>query len=148
MRSSGEHTTWGTLPLKKTIEILRRQYWMPDMVRRVEHFIKNCISCILGTRKKGKQEGFLKSIVKEDTPFETIHVDHIRPLKHETRKRYQHLLVLVDSFTKFVWIFPTKSTGAAEVLRNLRVYQQNFGNPRTFITDQGSAFTSKEFGQY
>lgn len=41
---------------------------MSDMVKRDNRYIKPWVSCILGNRKKGKQEALLNLIVKEDTP--------------------------------------------------------------------------------
>ena len=79
--------------------------------------------------------------------MDTIHLDHIGPLV-ETKKGYQHLLVLVDSFAKFVWICPTKSTTTAEVLKRMREHQKVFRNPRVLISDRGSAFTSDDFENY
>lgn len=144
-RNAHELGHFGT---KKTMEVLQRNYWMPNMAKRVDQFIQNCVACILGNRKAGKQEGLLNPIVKEDVPFDTIHLDHVGPLERTSKKGYQHLLVLVDSFTKFVWIFPTKSTGAGEVLDKLKLHRQTFGNPRRFISDRGAAFTSGEFEDY
>lgn len=77
----------------------------------------------------------------------TLHMDHVGPLA-TTSKNYRHLLVLVDAFTKYVWIFPTKSTGTEETLKNLRIIEQHFGNPQRIITDRGSAFTATEFKEH
>ena len=105
------------------------------------------MSRILGKKKYGKKEGFLHPIPKGDVPFDTMHMDHIGPLP-STNKSYKHLLTMIDGFTKFAWIFPTKSTGTQEVLDKWKIHQQNFGNPRRVITDRGTAFTSHEFHDY
>ena len=36
-----------------------------------------------------------------------------------TTKAYKHILVIVDGFSKFVWLYPTKSTTTKEVLNKL-----------------------------
>ncbi|GBL65388.1 Retrovirus-related Pol polyprotein from transposon 17.6, partial [Araneus ventricosus] len=41
-----------------------------------------------------------------------------------------------------------KSTSAEDALDKLKVQQKTFGNPKRIITDRGSAFTSKAFGDY
>ncbi|XP_025835246.1 uncharacterized protein LOC112905971 [Agrilus planipennis] len=65
-----------------------------------------------------------------------------------TKKRYQHVLVVVDAFTKFVWLYPTKSTDAAEVIDRLTKQSFVFGNPRRIVSDRGTAFTSQAFKDY
>ncbi|GBM28154.1 Pro-Pol polyprotein, partial [Araneus ventricosus] len=75
------------------------------------------------------------------------HVDFIGPLP-STNKKYQHILTIVDAFTKFTWLYPVRSTSAEDALDKLKVQQKTFGNPKRIITDRGSAFTSKAFGDY
>ncbi|XP_036346770.1 uncharacterized protein LOC118756086 [Rhagoletis pomonella] len=65
-----------------------------------------------------------------------------------TKKAYNYILVVVDAFSKFVWLYPTKSTGAEAVLDRLRKQAAIFGNPARIVTDRGSAFTSHPFKEY
>lgn len=65
-----------------------------------------------------------------------------------TSKLYKYLLVIVDGFSKFVWLYPTKITNIKEVLDKLTKLQQIFGNPQRIITDRGAAFTSFNFNNY
>lgn len=55
---------------------------------------------------------------------------------------------MVDSFSKFTWLYPTKSTGAAEIIDKLRKQVVIFGNSQRIIFDRGTAFTSQEFESY
>lgn len=59
-----------------------------------------------------------------------------------------YIFVIVDAFTKFVWLYPTKSTETAEVLDRLKKQSAIFGNPRRIISDRGTAFTSHAFKDY
>ena len=56
--------------------------------------------------------------------------------------------MLIDGFTKYVWLFPTKTLETVEVLEKLRVHQQAFGNPRRIVTDRNKAFTAGELEKY
>ncbi|GBN37420.1 Transposon Tf2-8 polyprotein [Araneus ventricosus] len=91
-----------------------------------------------------KQEFFIPNL---NVPLSTYHVDFIGPLP-STNKKYQHILTIVDAFTKFTWLYPVRSTSAEDALDKLKVQQKTFGNPKRIITDRGSAFTSKAFGDY
>lgn len=65
-----------------------------------------------------------------------------------TRKAYNHLFVVVDAFTKFTWMYPTKTTTAEEAVAKLKLQSTTFGNPRRIISDRGAAFTSNLFKDY
>lgn len=79
--------------------------------------------------------------------MDTLHLDHLGPMP-STNKNYKHILPVVDAFTKFCWIFPTKSTTASEVVQKMKLLSETFGNPRRIVADRGSAFTSNEFREY
>ena len=57
------------------------------------------------------------------------------------------MLAVIDSFTKFCWLYPTKST-SKEVITKLQMQSQTFGNPAGIITDRGTVFSSLEFQNY
>ena len=77
----------------------------------------------------------------------TYHVDHLGPLP-STNKNYRHIFVVIDDFSKFVWLYPVKSTTAQETIDKLKLQQKTFGNPSRIITDKGTAFTANEFKKY
>ncbi|XP_067133796.1 uncharacterized protein [Centruroides vittatus] len=41
-----------------------------------------------------------------------------------------------------LWLYPTKSTGAEEVINQLKKQAVVFGNPKRIVSNRGSAFTS------
>jgi len=77
----------------------------------------------------------------------TYHVDHLGPLE-STHKDYKHILAVIDAFTKFVWLYPTKTVTSKEVIEKLELQKSIFGNPSRIISDRGTAFTSREFEDY
>jgi transposase InsO family protein len=137
----------GHMGLKYTQNQLEQNYYIPKVKQKIERIIANCVHCILINRKKGKQEGFLHPIYKDDIPLYTYHIDHLGPLE-STHKNYKYVLAIIDGFTKFVWIYPTKTTTSAEVISKLEVQKNTFGNPVQIISDRGTTFSSKEFQEY
>lgn len=65
-----------------------------------------------------------------------------------TPKKYKHILAFIGGFTKFCWLFSTKSVIAKEVTDRLAILETIFGNPKKIVSDRGSAFTSEEFQDY
>lgn len=137
----------GHFGVSKTEAIVRQDYWFRGMRAKVEKIVNSCINCILAERKQGKKEGMLNVLDKGEVPLDTYHVDHVGPMAL-TSKKYKHIFVVIDAFSKFVWLYPTKSTGANEVLQKLQLQSTVFGNPRRLISDRGSAFTSNAFQDY
>ena len=137
----------GHFGVRKTKELIEREFWFANMKTRIEHVIASCVPCIMANRKAGKLEGYLNPIPKGDTPLDTYHVDHVGRMT-ATGKQYQYILVVVDAFSKFVWLYPTRGTGVDEVIKKLDLQQAIFGNPRRIVSDRGSAFTSTNFTDY
>lgn len=75
------------------------------------------------------------------------HIDLLGPLT-ATPKGYKHILAVIDGFTKFCWLFPTKSTTTKEVVDKLTVIEATFGNPEKLVSDRGAAFTLEDFREY
>ncbi|KMQ91095.1 blastopia polyprotein [Lasius niger] len=137
----------GHFSVAKTEAIIKRDYYIQNLRSKVEKIIRNCIDCILAEKKQGKQEGFLSVIGKGEVPLDTFHVDHLGPLT-STKKNYKYIFVVVDGFSKFAWLYTTKSTSTAEVVDRLKKQATVFGNPRRIISDRGTAFTSGDFQEY
>ncbi|GFY46051.1 transposon Tf2-6 polyprotein [Trichonephila inaurata madagascariensis] len=137
----------GHFSVAKTEEIVKQEFFIPNLTNVVKKVIVNCVPCILANKKTGKKEGFLNPIFKVNIPLSTYHVDFIGPLP-STNKSYQHILTVVDAFTKFTWLYPVKTVSAENALEKLKLQQKTFGNPIRIITDRGSAFTSKLFNDY
>ncbi|GFW33425.1 transposon Ty3-I Gag-Pol polyprotein [Trichonephila clavipes] len=112
----------GHFASKKTESIVSQEFYIPRLTKIVQDVITNCVPCILSSRKAG-------------------------PLP-STKKCYKHLFTVIDSFSKFVWIYPVKSTSTKDALDKLILQQTIFGNPSKIITDKGSAFTSTEFQKF
>ena len=89
----------------------------------------------------------LNPIEKGSIPLDTLHIDHLGPLP-SMKKSYRYVLVVVDVFSKFTWLYATKSTSTAEVLARLKKQATIFCNPRRIISDRSTAFMSSEFRDY
>ncbi|GFV01357.1 hypothetical protein TNCV_2125831 [Trichonephila clavipes] len=137
----------GHFASKKTESIVSQEFYIPRLTKIVQDVITNCVPCILSSRKAGKQEGFLHPIPKKVINPLIVTIVILGPLP-STKKCYKHLFTVIDSFSKFVWIYPVKSTSTKDALDKLILQQTIFGNPSKIITDKGSALTSTEFQKF
>ncbi|KYN09433.1 Pro-Pol polyprotein, partial [Trachymyrmex cornetzi] len=74
-------------------------------------------------------------------------VDHFGPLQ-QTSGNFRHIFIVIDSFTRFTWLFAVKTTKSKEVNKCLKNLFDTFGKPREIVSDRGSAFTSNEFKHF
>lgn len=91
-----------------------------------------------------KVDGQLHYIDKGNTPFETIHIDHYGPLNLNNSK-FKFIFGIVDGFTKYIKLYPCKTTNTSEVLKHLRNYCSNYSIPTKLVSDRGSCFTANSF---
>lgn len=141
------HNEMGHMGVDKTCELILRSYWFPKIRIKVKIHIDNCLRCIEYNPNFGTREGFLNNIPKGNTPFETIHVDHYGPLQ-KSKYGYKHIFLIVDGFTKFVKLYPCKTTQSQESIKHLQAYFKNYSKPVRLISDRGSCFTSIKFKEF
>jgi len=127
----------GHFAVQKTKEMIYNEYFIQNMTKK----------CILSNRKRGKQEGWLHPLHKEDFPLHTYHIYFLGALD-STSKNYKHILAVIDSVTKFCWPYSTKSTTESKVITKLRGQSNVIGHPACIISDRGSAFSAQDFLQY
>ncbi|GFY20868.1 transposon Tf2-11 polyprotein [Trichonephila clavipes] len=137
----------GHFAVQRTQDLVSKDFYIPRLKDKVEKCIQNCVTCILTNRKRGKQDGTLNPIKENDLPLYTFHLDHLGPLA-TTSKKYKHVFAVIDAFSKFTWLYPTRSTDAVEVINRLENQRHVFGNPARIITDKRSAFASSAFEDY
>ena len=78
--------TLAHLGIDKTLTKLKEAYYFPGMREYVTAYVTCCISCLYYKAQTGKKPGFLHPIEKGSIPFETIHIDHLRPFTKTTRE--------------------------------------------------------------
>lgn len=139
----------GHYNIDKTEELVMKEYWFKEIRQTVEEVVMRCNVCKLAERKRSRgasiQEESLNFTEKEESPFDTYHVLLIGPLP-VTKKNHKYIFVVVDDFTKFVWLYST--TDDAKVVNLLKRQSVNFGNPRIIISDGTTAFMASDFEKY
>lgn len=132
---------------EKTLQSISQNFWFPTMRKRVYEYVSNCLTCIMSNASTNRYERETQLYTLPTMPFDILHVDHFGPLQ-ETAEKYKHILVIVDAFSRFTWLFPTRSTGTKESLKYIENVITTFGKPAEIVMDRGTAFTSREFIEF
>ena len=130
--------------IARTKERIRHSFYWYGMSRDIKKFVNGCAVC---NQNKAAHKKNKFPLVQNHAglPLEKIHVDFIGPLPESTSGN-QHILVLIDQFTKWLEIVPLK-TQKAEVTARAVVdhFIARFGCAVQLITDQGTNFESALF---
>lgn len=127
---------------EKTLSKMKQDFWMPHMTRNVRKFVESCVICLVAKRPSGKKQSELHPIEKKAYPFDVVHADFMGPFDG---KEHRYILIIIDAFTKFVMLLPSKTLKATETVDMFYNYVMLFGAPRKLVTDRGTNFTSTEF---
>jgi hypothetical protein len=96
----------------KTLELIARNYWWPQMSRYIGIYIKTCDLCNRTKLQHRQPFGELHPSETPAAPWDTISVDFIveLPESHE----YDTIMNIINSITKCAHFIPTHTTITAE----------------------------------
>ncbi|XP_026747201.1 uncharacterized protein K02A2.6-like [Trichoplusia ni] len=126
------------LGIVKTKAEARSRFWFPGIDQAVETMISSCEVCI--QLRPSPPRAPLVHWEFPPCPFHRIHIDFLGPIKGCV------YLVAVDAHTKWVEVFNMNTaTSTAAVIVKLCEFMSRFGVPKTIVSDNGTAFCSREF---
>lgn len=143
----GAHDYGGHFSVDCTVTKIMADYWLAGLVRYVRQHITMCLDCLTHKKPLGKVAGLLHPIPPGRRPFQIIHVDHLGSFETSTAKN-KFLLVIVDNLTKYVQLYPCKTTDGGGVVRILTKFCDQRGIPDRIVSDRGTCFTSRKFEQF
>ena len=111
------------------------------MSKDTKTYIESCDVCQKSKRHFHAHRAPLHPLPIVDT-FHRVHMDFLGPLPTSSAG-HKHILLIVDSFSKWPEAFPLKTTDAATVARVF--YDQyicRYGAPKSILTDRGQNFMS------
>jgi transposase InsO family protein len=111
------------------------------MAHDVNTFTRSCARC-QNAKDSVVKAGMMAGRPIPMIPWDVIVIDFVGPLP--VSDGYAYILVIMDMFTRFCELVPTKTAGTEGVRDALtRIVFLRYGIPRVIQSDQGSHFTSK-----
>lgn len=92
-------------------ESIVKEYYIPRL--ELKDFISCCIPCVIANRKVDKKKGELIPLPKSSRLLSVYHIDHVGSMT-VTHKAYQHILVVIDCFSKINLAVSNKTICAKE----------------------------------
>lgn len=75
-------------------------------------------------------------------PMERLNIDHQGPFPEDENGNC-YILAIIDSFTRWIELYPTKTTGAEETAQCILQHTGRFGCPLQLLSDNGPAFVNE-----
>jgi transposase InsO family protein len=133
----------GHMGTEKTAELISRNYYFPNMRRKVQSYIQQCKTCIRDKPARHQPYRKLQSPEAPKRPWEWVTVDFIGPLPMS--KGSDYLIVVTDRLTKYIHLIPanTKMTAPQLVPLFMGHIVMNYGVPKYITSDRDKLFTLK-----
>jgi hypothetical protein len=126
----------------KTLELVSRNYWWPQMSRYIGTYCRTCDLCNRTKTQHRKPIGELHPAETPEERWDVISVDFIVELPESNG--YDTIMNVVDSVGKRAHFVATNTTITAEGSARLYVREvwKHHGTPRTVLSDRGPQFVA------
>jgi hypothetical protein len=105
IRQHHDMPTHGHMGVEKTMEQITRNFYFPNMARKVRYYIKNCDTCQRNKLARYALYGELQLAEVPSQPWEWITMDFITKLP--VSDGCDMIMVIVDRLTKYACMIPT-----------------------------------------
>ena len=143
LRSCHDSRAAGHLGQEKTLELVSRDYYWPQMRRFVNEYVRTCDACAQNKAPRHRRHGELHPLPIPTGPWESVSMDFIVELPPS--RGYDTIFVCVDRFTKMAHFCPTNTTITAEGTADLYLHHvfKHHGLPADIVSDRGPQFVSR-----
>ncbi|KAJ8965296.1 hypothetical protein NQ314_004225 [Rhamnusium bicolor] len=135
------HKLYGHFGISKLYNIVRHVLFFPNLRRRIQKVVRSCDICQKSKFPSRNLVGAIHPILAYH-PGELVTVDYYGPLP-EGRSRCAYIFVVVDSFTKFVKLYPLRRAQAKiSALKIVNDFHKIIP-VKVILSDHGTQFQSK-----
>ena len=132
----------------KILNVLRKQFYIPNAYNTIKKVLKVCISCkkLYGRTIKLNQAPYRSFRIDPlQRPFMNIALDHIGPFNvcdPSNNKIKTYLLIITCFYTRAINLIVCQNINNKSFLQALQQHIHEYGIPQTVISDNGSPITS------
>ena len=132
----------GHLGVDKTLEIVSRFFYWPNMKKTVHEYVTSCHECQMVKPSHQRVPGLLQPLPIPSKPWECISMDLITALPMTTHG-HDAIFTIVDRFSKMCHFIPTTSNVDAPSLASLFLSHilKLHGLPKSIVSDRDPRFT-------
>jgi len=127
----------------KTLELVSRSYWWPQMSRYIRQYVSTCDLCLKTKLIRQAPVGELHPLRIPDLRWNMLSVDFVVELPLSSR--HDAVMTVVDSVSKRAHFIPTHMTVTVEGAARLFLHQvwKLHSLPKHVVSDRGSQFVAR-----
>ena len=131
--------------ISRTHLSIRRRYYWPKMINDIKTFIKGC-TCQFDKTSRQLKQGSLQPLINPYTPGTHYSMDFKTDLPRSGPEEtcFDQILVIVDRFSKRVWLIPTRARASSRAIAEhfLQTIVSKRGLPLSITSDRDPRFTA------
>jgi hypothetical protein len=135
--------TAGHFGIKKTKELVRRDFFWEGMDKYIDDYVRSCDLCQRAKKPRHKPFGLIHSLPVPSRPWNDIGMDFVGPLP--SSNGFNLILVVICRLTKQAHFITCQDTLTSAQL--MQLIQDNIvrlhGFPKSIVSDRGTLFASK-----
>jgi hypothetical protein len=143
LKSRHDSKVAGHYGIRKTVELVMRDYWWPKLWEFIRDYVQSCDVCARSKPSRHKPYGLLMPLEAPKRPWESVSMDFITDLPKSNG--CDSILVVVDRFTKMAHFIPCTKKISSE--KTAQLFLQHVvrlhGLPKDIVSDRGPQFHSK-----
>ncbi|XP_041452504.1 uncharacterized protein K02A2.6-like [Lytechinus variegatus] len=129
----------GHIGMSRMKSLARSFFWWPKLDNNIESLVRNCHSCL--NLRNQPTEAPLHSWKWPSRVWERVHADF-------AELDGQHFFLLVDVYSKWMEVYPMKTTTTSAMIDVLRHIFAIHGLPEHFVSDNGPQFISAQLAEF
>jgi len=142
------HDNHGHPGTQKTVELINRHYYWPDMAKQIITYVKACHACQLVKIPTHAPYGELLPLQTATQPLEMFGMDTIVMGSSAAATKAKYIQVIVDHHSRYLWTYATPTNTTACMINILTNLFQSVGKPKKLLTDNYKSFTGHEFKRF
>lgn len=140
------HEIYGHAGARKCYLILKEDFTCPHLYKLTRKTLQKCETC---QKTKIYTPGVFAEMtnILPQEPNELLSLDYYGPLP-TAKQGKKYLLVMIDVFSKLTILYALRKATTSTTLKCLlEDYIPRYGKPQSILSDQGTQFTSKIWGE-
>ena len=134
--------------IQRTFGRIANKFYFPQMFQKVKNYIQSCDPCQKFKIHNCTHGHIQERKFQETRIFQRLNIDVLGPIRIKGWKRQIYIVVIIDQFSKFIFLKAYFSINSAAIIDALDDLFINFPCPERLHSDNASYFTSNKIKEY